>query len=133
MKKKKEEKEEKINFLQKIFTTFTEHWLPRKKLTVVTLLWVMSILGFNTRSNFTKYQVKSSREEIIELALEAKKLADKVNHHTQLNNHLFSKKGQKKLAQSFEKIKQSSVFLMEASFTLNRELFLQADEDVSLQ
>lgn len=81
-KESEEEESEKIrrhqiiDLLQQIFTTLTQLWLVRKKLTVVTLLWIMSVLGFNTGTNFRKDQIKSSSEEISRLHQKLEKLPE---------------------------------------------------------
>lgn len=66
-----------------------------------------------------KSNYQNATDKIIELALSAKTLADRVDQVQKLKTSVFTRTG--KLNKAYNKIKRASVLLMEVSYTIETE------------
>jgi chromosome segregation ATPase len=58
------------------FSIVTKLWLGKKRLTLLTLLWLTSLFGYNSGENSSRKQIKISQQEIHQLKSHLEELPD---------------------------------------------------------
>lgn len=62
--KGKKRRQKILDLTTRAFSVVTSIWFLQKKLTLLTLIWFMSILGYNAGNNVAKEHIRTSKEEI---------------------------------------------------------------------